>query len=503
MKPANLLFISLLSILLCRFAIAEEATEQNTTKALPEPVRVEKKLSGKFNDKKIEYRVIAADTHLVDDDSKPMASIFSTAYIATGKKKSEQRPLIFFFNGGPGSASVWLHLGGFGPKRVVVPSNGENAGAPPYPLIDNPLAMLDIADLVFVDPVGTGYSRAIGEYQGTDFWGVKKDAEVLSRFVRHFISEHKRWNSPRYLAGESYGTTRIGALVRELQEGWNAVNLNGILLISAIVDYQTGDFFPGNEQPFMSFLPTYAATAWYHDALPNKPEQLAPFIEEVKAFVLNEYSVALLKGSRLTTEERAVIIEKLHQYTGLSKQYLAATDLRIHEMRFMKELLREQGKVVGRLDSRYLGTDADSAGETFEADPSGYGIAAAYTAAINDYLGRQIGVERNEIYQILSSEVYRHWDWSMGGSPREENVINVAPLIAKGMRQNRDLRIFVANGYYDMATPFFATEQSFAHYGIDPKRVTMTYYPAGHMMYVHEPSLKQLTDDVRRFIETP
>ena len=455
----------------------------------------------RINGKKIEYLALASDTLIYDEKGKAKAQIFSTAYFKEDVRNKSKRPISFIFNGGPGSSSVWLHMGVFGPKWIKLPSDAENPGAPPYKLEDNPFSLLDVTDLVFIDPVGTGFSKPVGSAQGSDFWGVQEDADSIAEFIRQFITEHDRWNSPKYIGGESYGTTRAGALVKTLQEGWGSIDLNGVLLISAILDFQAGDFTPGNDMPFISFLPTYAATAWYHKMLPAATQTLPleTLIEQVRTFALEQYSVALLKGSLLAEQEVNYIARQLHLYTGLSESYLKQTRLRIDEFRFMKELLRDRGVAVGRLDSRYLGDEADDAGERFEADPSAYAIDGAYTALVNDYLNNTLLYQRHEKYQILSGDVFRNWKWTLGGNPRNEGAINVAPFIAKGLRQNKDLRVFVGNGYYDLATPFFATELSLNHYDIDPKRIDMHYYEAGHMMYIHHPSLQKLADDLRNF----
>ena len=473
------------------------------TKKQSDPLMSITSHKGAFNGQSVSYVVHAGDTHLVDKEGNPKAAIFSTAYFKTKTKSSENRPLIFVFNGGPGSSSVWLHMGVFGPKLVNLPSNAEAVSAAPFSMKHNPHSLLDVADMVFIDPVGTGYSKALGEYEGKNFWGVKEDAVVMSDFVRHFITQHERWNSPKYLAGESYGTTRAGAMVAELQEGWGSIDLNGVFLISSIVDFQTGDFTDGNDIPYMTFLPTYAATAWYHDALPNKDKwtSLEAFLDDVREFALNQYTTFLFKGALATEAESNFVLEQLHQYTGLSRAYLKNTNLRINEFYFMKELLRDRGQVVGRLDSRYLGTERNNVEARFDDDPSGYAIDGAYTAVMQHYLAKDLNVKRTEPYNILSSEVFGNWNWLYGGSPRQQGFLNVTPFLATAQHQNKDFRIFVANGYYDLATPFFATEHSMNHHGIIKEKVTMKYYPAGHMMYIHHPSLKQLADDMREFVE--
>lgn len=489
-----------LLLLVGHSAIAEQ---DKSSKIIPEPLISITKHKGKFNGKTISYQVTAGDTHLKDKEGNSKASIFSVAYTKTNGDDLQKRPVIFIFNGGPGSSSVWLHMGIFGPKRVVLPSDAERVGAAPYKLSNNSLSLIDIADMVFIDPVGTGYSKPLGEHKGKEFWGVKEDAELLSEFVRVYITNNQRWNSPKYLAGESYGTTRAGAMVKELQEGWGSIDLNGILLISSIIDFQTGDFTDGNDIPYITFLPTYAATAWYHNVLPNKAkwQNLTAFLADTREFALNQYATVLLKGSLATEAEVSDVVDSLHQFTGLSKQYIRQTDLRINEFLFMKELLREQGKVVGRLDSRYLGEDASIVDSRFEADPSSYAIDGAYTAAVQSYFAAELAVKREQPYHILSGEVFSNWNWVYGSSARSQGFLNVTPFIAKGMRQNKDFRVFVANGYYDLATPFFASEHSMNHHGIDLDRVTMKYYEAGHMMYIHQPSLEALVKDIRKFIQ--
>ncbi|MFQ5534610.1 MAG: S10 family peptidase [Sphingomonadales bacterium] len=458
--------------------------------------------SGRFNGQTVKYTATAGETYLKDSDGKPTASIFSVAYVRDGVSDPTRRPVVFIFNGGPGSASLWLHMGAFGPRRVdAPPSNAEDDGAPPFPIVDNRASILDIADLVFIDPVGTGFSHALGEKDGKDFWGITEDARSVSQFIRRWITTNKRWNSPKYLAGESYGTFRAAAVTHELEGGLNDVALNGIILISTVLDLTGSDTRPGNEAPYVSFLPTYAATAWYHNKVADRPETVEAFIEEARQFALNDYAVALLKGSRLDGETRAAIIARLARFTGLSETYIDRANLRVSPARFQKELLRDQGKTVGRLDGRFTGIDYDDAGERPDADPSFYAIDGAYTGAVNHYLATELNVEMDRQFEPLSFAVNRGWNWNIDGDRGRPSYINVAPYVGTAMRQNKHFRVLVASGYYDFATPFFGAENSMARNGIMPERVTMTYYPAGHMMYVHAPSLKQLNADVRAFIE--
>lgn len=450
---------------------------------------------------RIKYMAMSGDTVIKDKDGKPKASIFSTSYIH--ESNSPTRPLIFVFNGGPGSSSVWLHMGVFGPKKVVIPSDAEQVPAAPFTLKDNPFSLIDIADMVFIDPVGTGYSIPLGDYKGKDFWGVRQDAQILAEFIRVYITQHKRWNSPKYLAGESYGTTRAALMTKELQEGWGSIDLNGVFLISSILDFQTGDFTPGNDLPFLSFLPTYAATAWYHDALPNKSAWSSKevFLDEVKNFALTDYATVLIKGDLATESEVNKVTDKLHTYTGISKQFIRQSKLRLNEFEFMKELLRDRGVSVGRLDSRYIGEDANQVNSRFEADPSAYAIDGAYTAAIQSYFADDLDVLREQKYEVLSGEVFSNWDWLYERTPRSQGFLNTSQHLARAQRQNKSFRIFVANGYFDLATPFFGTEYSMNQSGIDKSRLDMKYYPAGHMMYIHHPSLEMLANDMRVFLQ--
>jgi carboxypeptidase C (cathepsin A) len=465
-----------------------------------EPKTFARDFTGTFNGERINYVVTAGETFLKNDKGENTAAIFSVAYTKKDPGDPRQRPVTFVFNGGPGSASLWLHMGVFGPKRIVVPSDGKPAGAPPYVLEDNPRSLLDTTDLVFIDPVGTGYSTAMGKAKDADFWGLKEDAESIAAFIRQWLTANGRWNSARYIAGESYGTTRAARLVAALQGSFVGITVNGVMLISSILDFHTADFNRGNDIPYLGFLPTYAATALYHGLITPKPDNLAAFIDEVRAFAINEYSVALLKGSQLGDAERRQVVGKLSRYTGLSETYLDQTDLRIDAFRFMKQLLRDRGLVVGRFDSRYTGRDYDDAGETFENDPSSYGVDGAFISAINDYLTRVLKVDFDRRYRILDGEPGRNWKWNEGQGGWA-SYVNVAPHLGQAMRENPDFRVFSANGYYDLATPFFATELTMNNNGIDRGRVTMTYYEAGHMMYTHEPSLNALAADARAFLK--
>lgn len=477
------------------------AAKDDKKKSAPveEPKIYETDHTGTFGGDRVRYKAIAGETHLKNDKGEATAAIFSITYLRTDVQNTTERPVFFVFNGGPGSASVWLHMGVYGPKRVAVPSEAEDDGAAPFRLIDNPLSLLDMVDMVFIDPVGTGYSRAIGEGEGKDFWGIEKDAKSIAEFIRLWLVKHKRWNSPKYLSGESYGTTRAAALLNELQGGWTDIAVNGVVFVSSILDFQTARYQPGNDTPYISYLPTMAATAWYHGKVDKAGRTLEGFMDEVRAFTLGDYASALIQGNRLDEATFNAIAAQVAAYTGLTTQYVKNANLRVNNMRFMKELMRNEGKTVGRLDSRYIGRDYDGTRERFDGDPSGYGIDAAYTAGINHYLQTELGVDIERRYEVLSGTPGRHWaeKRTRGYS---EGYPNVAPHVGRAMRENRDFRAMVTSGYYDLATPFFASENTFNANGIDTSRVVFTYYEAGHMMYVHEPSLDQFVKDVRAFL---
>ncbi len=434
------------------------------------------------------------------EGEKPKASVFFIAYTRDDAPDKTRRPLTFSFNGGPGSSSVWLHLGLLGPRRVRMADDGD-LPPPPFGLVDNEFSLLDRTDLVFIDPVSTGFSRPVVGEKAKAFHGFKKDIESVGDFIRLYTTRYGRWTSPKFLIGESYGTTRAAGLAGYLQER-HGLYLNGIMLISSILDFSTADFNPGNELPYILFLPTYAATAWYHRRLPADllARPLAEVLAEVKAFALGEYTLALVQGAALSADDRAGISAKLARYTGLSADWLDRAELRVEIFRFTKELLRDRRRTVGRLDSRFTGIDRDAVGEQHEYDPSLTNITGPYTAALNDYVRCELKYESDLPYEILNPRV---WPWSY--AEHENQYVNVAETLRKAMTVNPYLKVFVANGYYDLATPYCATEFTFNHLGLDPSlqgNVAMRYYEAGHMMYIHLPSLAQLRTDLAAFLQS-
>jgi carboxypeptidase C (cathepsin A) len=465
----------------------------------PKETISETKHSVTIDGKVINYTVRAGNIVLKEENGKPKASFFFIAYTKDGITDAAKRPVTFSFNGGPGSSSVWLHLGVLGPRRVNMADDGS-ALPPPYHLADNNYSVLDVTDLVFIDPISTGYSRPVPGEEAKQYHGVQEDIESVGQFIRLWTTRFKRWGSPKFLCGESYGTTRAAGLAGYLQ-GEQGMYLNGVILVSAILDFSTGEFVRGNDLPFLTFLPTYTATAWYHKKLaPDLQSDLRKTLDQVEAFALNDYSLALMKGDALTPEERSSVVEKLSRFTGLSKEYIGQTNLRIWDYRFTKELLRNQGFTVGRLDTRFKGYDYDEAGESAEADPSYSAIQGSFTATLNNYVRTELNYESDLPYEILTGNVYP-WDYGKF----KNQYVNVSEPLRQAMTQNPYLKVFVANGYYDLATPYFATKYTFHHLGLPtPLRsnVSMGYYKAGHMMYINKPSLIQFKSDVAKFIQS-
>jgi carboxypeptidase C (cathepsin A) len=486
-----------------------DATEKSATPDLkiePKDVTAVSQHEIKINGKTLKYTVTCGTVVLKEEQDKdgealevkPRASMFFIAYTANGVRDAAKRPVTFSFNGGPGSSSVWLHLGVLGPKRVKLDDEG-NASAPPYSLVDNEFSLLDKTDLVFIDPIGTGYSRMVSGEKVKEFHDYQRDLESVGEFIRLYTSRNKRWASPKYIAGESYGTTRACGLTGLLQEK-HGMYMNGLLLISCALDFQTLRFDHGNDLPPVLFLPTYTATAWHHKALApaEQKRKLVDLLKEVESFAAGDYSAALFKGASLTTKERESIVEKLVRYTGLSREYIESTNLRIQIHRFCKELLRPHGVTVGRLDSRFKNADRDSAGEMYEFDPSHANLMGAFSGAFNDYVRSELKFENDLPYNTLSG-LYMSWGWNQFAN----KYANVSETLRKAMRMNPHLKVYVASGYFDLATPHFATDYTFNHLNLDATRakdITTHYYDAGHMMYIHKPSLAAMAKDMRAFI---
>jgi carboxypeptidase C (cathepsin A) len=452
----------------------------------------------KIGGKTLKYTATTGYLTLKSEAGEAEAHVFYIAYTLDDVKDKAKRPLTFSFNGGPGSSSVWLHLGILGPRRILMTDEGESL-PPPYQIVDNEYTWLEETDLVFIDPVTTGYSRAADEKEAKKYHGYTGDIQSVGEFIRRYVSDEQRWASPKYLIGESYGTTRAAALSQQLIDAYG-LYLNGVILVSSILDFQTARFEPHNDLPYLLFLPTYAATAHHHKKLnaQDGSRKLEDFLKEVAQFTTNEYAVALFKGNMLTETERENIAQKLSRYTGLDVEYIRRSNLRINIFRFTKELLRDKAEVVGRFDSRYKYVDVDVNGESGEFDPSYQPvILGSFGTAINDYLGRELNFKSELTYNILTGRVYP-WDYSAFTN----RYVNTAENLRKAMTMNPHMRLWVANGYYDLATPYFATEYTIQHLDLPKaleKNIKMTYYPAGHMMYLQKASLQQMKKEATDF----
>jgi carboxypeptidase C (cathepsin A) len=445
----------------------------------------------------IKYTAVAGTMLLKKEDGTPTASIFYIAY-TKDEVDAAKRPLTFAFNGGPGSSSVWLHMGTLGPKRVVMDPEG-NPTPPPYRFTDNEYSLLDQTDLVFIDPVSTGYSRAIPETSAKNFHGIKGDMQSVGDFIRMYVTRHERWTSPKFLAGESYGTTRAAALSEYLQDNLG-INLNGIVLLSSVLNFGVISFDPGNDLPYPLFLPTYTAAAWYHNKLPKDLQSagLLKAIEESKRFAAGPYATALFKGDSISAEERSSVVKNLARLTGLTPQFIDANNLRVRAGRFEKELLRDQHRIVGRYDSRLEGVDEDTAASNPEYDPSYASVQGAFTAAWNQYVRTELKFDSELPYEVLTGRVQ---PWSF--DDYENRYVNVAQSLRTAMTQNASLKVFIGAGYYDLATPFFSAEYTVNHMDFEPKlrdHISLGYYEAGHMMYTQLKSLQKAKQDIARFL---
>lgn len=453
--------------------------------------------SAQIGGQEIRYTATAGTLVLKEDNGKPKASIFYVAYTRDGSTDLTKRPITFSFNGGPGSSSVWLHMGALGPKRVPLSEEGFPV-PPPYPISDNQYSALDYTDLVFIDPVTTGFSRSAPGVDAKQFHGLEGDLASVADFIRLYLTRSNRWNSPKFLAGESYGTTRAAGLSDYLLEH-DGIYLNGITLISSVLNFETLDFQPGNDLPYILYLPTYTAAAWYHKKLAADLGDLQKAVAESKRFAANEYTVALMKGDQLPDSERAAIAKQMARLTGLPEKLIEQSRLRIRISVFTKKLLEGEGRTIGRYDSRLEGIDHDpNAGSSdSEYDPSYASVQGAYTAAFNEYIRAQLKWESDRPYEILTGKV-QPWSYK----EFENSYVNVADRLRKAIAQNQNLHVLVANGYYDLATPFFATEYTFHHMELDPKlrgNVSMMYCDAGHMLYTKSACLASLHQHMAEF----
>ena len=451
----------------------------------------------------IRYSARAGKLLVRDDSANAIGSFFYVAYTKDGADR-RNRPVTFVFNGGPGSSSVWLHMGSFGPVHVET-NEPSFTPPPPYTVSDNPHSLMDRTDLVFIDAMGTGFSRIVGKGQPKDFFGVDPDIKSFGDFIVRYITLNNRWNSPKYLLGESYGTTRAAGLANALQG--RGVAMNGLIFVSSWLNAYVDFGSPPNslEITYQLYLPTMAATAWYHNKIPNRPASLPAFLEQVKEFTLGEYHHALSQGSRLTDAERDAVAAKLHAFTGLSEDFLHRARLRVTPDRFQKELLRGDRRTTGRLDARFVGIDHDAAGEGPEYDAADVAIGAAFTAAFNHYVSSELHYDGGSTY-LTSNYPLVGADWDnrhrVGG--QRYPIADVSEDLREVMTKNPYLRVFSANGYYDFATPFFETDYTLQHMGLDPsleKNITYGYYESGHMIYLHQAALVQMKKDLAKFYD--
>lgn len=473
----------------------QDAPEKKNPLQPMEPIRTQHALA--FGNQTLNYEATVGKMPFEDEGGELLAQMFYTAYTV---ESDQPRPLTFVFNGGPGSSSIWLHMGALGPKRVRMNDDGS-LPAPPYTLEGNAHSWLPWTDLVFIDPIGTGFSRAKDAETAKKYYGLEPDLDSVGEFIRKYISQHNRWNAPLYLAGESYGTFRAAGIAGKLVD--QGIAFNGVLLISTILNYLTGTFMPMNDLPYMLFLPTYAATAHYHGrvAEAHREKPLREFLKEVEEFVTKTYSVALMQGDLLPDDERTQLAQQLADYTGMSVEYIDRANLRIEHLRFCKELLRDEKWTVGRLDSRLQGIDALHVDSLPEHDPSYTAIMTPYTMLFNQYVREELGYETTDKYETLSFEVNQQWTFSEKG----RSMPDTSEHLRKALAKNPHMRAFVGLGYYDLATPYFAAQYTMNHMNIRPAlhaNITYADYEAGHMMYIHRESLEKLARDVEVFYAT-
>ncbi|MPS70526.1 MAG: peptidase S10 [Novosphingobium sp.] len=509
LAPATLAFASLIALAqpaLAQKSDAPDAAKQHAEKtaeavaanwasAPVEEVTKTSKGTARVDGKAIAYTATAGTLTIRDAQGKPTASVFYTAYTAPGKN----RPVTFFYNGGPGSASLWLRMGSFAPDHVRT-GNPEAVRPAPFDVGPNPDSLIGSTDMVFLDAVGAGYSRALGDAKPADFYGVDQDVDAFAKAIIRYTTKNARWGSPKYIFGESYGTTRSGALAYQLED--RGMALNGVVLLSSIMNY--GIRQSGFDNIYVGYLPTYAAVAWYHGRVADRPATVDEFVEQSRQFANGAYAAALAKGQDITPEEEDAVARQLSRFTGLSVDYVKQANLRVDLGRFRKELLRGGRETVGRFDGRYKGLDADAAGESPEYDPSDTAISGLYVGSFLDQLTTTLGYKTDLDYRLSAREGGPvDWDWTHEPpAGRKQNVADVTADLSTAMRINPHLRVLSLNGYYDMATPFFSTERDLKHMMLAPalrQNLQFKYYPAGHMVYLNPEALHQMRLDMERY----
>lgn len=478
-------------------AASADDKDKEKDKAPPPPVVTEHEIKLAGSTDPLKYKATAGKLPIKDDAGKTKAEIFFVAYEKAAVDNPASRPITFAFNGGPGSSSVWLHMGALGPRRPDMGKDGEPL-PPPTKLTDNEFSWLDLTDIVFIDPVSTGFSRATEGEDPHQFHGLSEDIRAVGEFIRLYTTKQNRWLSPKFLVGESYGTTRASGLAAHLQDELG-IAVNGIVLVSPVLNFQTLGFDNGNDTPYWLFLPTYTATAWYHKMLKGDlAKDLTKATDEAMKWAASDYLTALAKGDKLTDKERKALAEQLSKYTGLSQDFVTRANFRVRIDQFTKELLREQGRTVGRYDSRYKGIDRDEVGEGTEYDPSYAAVQTPFTAALNAYVRGELKYETDLNYEILTGRVH---PWNLGAN---NHYAETAEPLRRAMTSNPNLHVMVCTGFYDLATPFFAADYTVGHLGLDPTlraNAIITRYQAGHMMYLRHDDLEKLKKDAAAFYE--
>jgi len=492
MKPA--LLLPLLFTLLS----ADEKKEGKETPDEPKVTQQEtvtKQDSVTIDGKKIDYRVTASTLSLKNDDDKDRAAIFNVSYERMGQSERHKRPVVFAFNGGPGSSAVWLHLGALGPKLVPTTPDGTKTLPPPAVLVENPYSILDIADIVFIDPVSTGFSRAQGETKAREFHGVQEDIRSVGDFIRRWTTENDRWASPKYLLGESYGGIRATGLADHLQKEYG-MSLNGVVLLSSLIDFRTLRSSQADDLSYAVFIPGMTGASHFHQKIEGDRDQL---VEDARTFAFGPYYQALLKGAALSAEEEQAVAAQLEKFTGLPASLFIETNLRLDASRYRKELLRAEGKVLGRFDARTAWPVIDSSQDSAGYDPSYSVVFGAFATAMNDYLSRDLGWTGHHPYKILTGEV-QPWDWGTSNG-----VLNMSRHLENAMRENPDLKVLVMAGYTDLATPPANIQYSIDHLFSIPderrKAIKFTWYDAGHMFYLNQPDLEKMRKDLVDFLK--
>jgi carboxypeptidase C (cathepsin A) len=471
-----------------------EKPDADTVKASVEEDAQPVRRSIPFHGHTFGYTVTPGHLTIRNEKGEPTASMFYVAYTAT-PARGQRRPVTFLFNGGPGSSTMWLHMGSFGPMKVDA-SSPETIPGPPFRYVANPDTLLDITDLVFIDAPTTGLSRTLGKAEPKDFFGVDKDLDAFTRTIERYLTKYQRWNDPKFIIGESYGTTRAAGLSNSLLN--DGVQLNGITFVSTVFNF--ADF--QGDQMLVDFLPTYAADAWYHGKIANKPD-LETFLAQAREFASGPYAAALQKGNMLTDAERQSVAQQMAQLTGLSTDYILRSNLRVQPNRFQRELLRDRHQVIGRIDSRYVGTEPDNVGEGADYDPQGSAITGGFVAALNDYLFRDLGYKTPLTYRPNNyAGIGNDWDLTHKGPSGQQQIADTSDDLGTAMRQNPRMKILSVNGVYDLATPFHGAEYEFKHLSLEPQlqaNIRYAYYPAGHMMYIDPTSARQLKSDLAAF----